>query len=274
MELLDRRIRDEEEALAILPLPVLARVPLLRRHLGRLRENEAWTVPPAIREACRTLLLQLPPPRPGGRAHDHGHECLDGRRQDHVRDQPRRHDGRRRPAGHPARPRPEEGRRRRIASVAQPVHLNELLSPELDLYPLLRTPASLPSVSVLATELQQGDAILLDRALRAPPPARRRGAREADQVIIDTPPLGEISDALRLLDYVDECSSSSGPATRTAWGSPLRRTCSRAPRTEPAGFLVVGGTPGPRAATTPTAGAASCSWKTSPCRGGPRESPN
>ena len=34
VEVLDRRIRDEEEALSILPLPILARVPLLRRPLG------------------------------------------------------------------------------------------------------------------------------------------------------------------------------------------------------------------------------------------------
>ncbi len=41
------------------------------------------------------------------------------------------------------------------------MHLNELLSPD-HLVPLLRTAPSLPSVSVLATELLQGDAILLD----------------------------------------------------------------------------------------------------------------
>ncbi len=61
LELLDRRIRDEDEALSILPLPVLARVPLQRRQLARVNPTDAWTVAPAVREACRTLLLQLPP---------------------------------------------------------------------------------------------------------------------------------------------------------------------------------------------------------------------
>ena len=245
MELLDRRIRDEEEALAILPLPVLARVPLLRRHLGRLRENEAWTVPPAVREACRTLLLQLPP-------HEH-----DGGRVIMVTSASTG-DGKTTSAINLAATLAGAGQRVILLdldlrkadvahrlNVAQPVHLNELLSPELDLYPLLRTPASLPSVSVLATELQQGDAILLDALYGRLPQLVAEARARADQVIIDTPPLGEISDALRLLDYVDDMLVFVGPGNSDRVGLSTTAAVLARTRTEPAGFLVVGGTPGP-----------------------------
>ena len=80
-------------------------------------------------------------------------------------------------AGHPARPGPQEGGRGQRLAVPEPVHLNELLSPDLTSYPLLRTAPSLPSVSVLATELLQGDAILLDPLYARLPQPRRGGAR-------------------------------------------------------------------------------------------------
>ena len=142
------------------------------------------------------------------------------------------------------------------------MHLSELLAPDPDLYPLLRTPASLPSVSVLATELQQGDGILLDALYGRLPQLVAEARAIADQVIIDTPPLGEISDALRLWTTWTRSSSWSGPVTRTAWGCRRRLTCSLAPRPDPAGFLVVGGTPGPTSSYYAYGrAAASCSWK-------------
>jgi Mrp family chromosome partitioning ATPase/capsular polysaccharide biosynthesis protein len=245
MELLDRRIRDEDEALAILPLPVLARVPLVRRHLGRLRENEAWTLPPAVREACRTLLLQLPP-----RTEEGGRVVMVTSASTG--------DGKTTSAINLAATMAGAGQRvivldldlrkadvaQRLA-VAQPVHLNELLAPELDLLSLLRTPASLPSVSVLATELQQGDAILLEALYGRLPQLVAEARAMADQVIIDTPPLGEISDALRLLEFVDEILIVVRPGNSDRVGLSTTADLLARTRTDPAGFLVVGGTPGP-----------------------------
>src|SRR4029453_2314586 len=117
----------------------------------------------------------------------------------------------------------------------RPVHPHELLSPELDLYPLLRTPASLPSVSVLATELQQGDAILLDALYGRLPHLVAEGRARAEQVIIDTPPLGEISDALRLLDYVDEMLVVVRPGNSDRVGLSTTADLPPATRTQPAG---------------------------------------
>jgi tyrosine-protein kinase len=245
VEVLDRRIRDEEEALSILPLPILARVPLLRRNLARRRASEAWSLPPVVREACRTLLLQLPR-RPGN-----GGRTL-------MVTSASTGDGKTTSAINIAATLAGSGERvvlldldLRKADVAsqlsvdEPVHLSELLSPDLDLFSLLRTPVSLPSVSVLATELQQGDAILLDPLYERLPHLVAEARANADHVIIDTPPLGEISDALRLAEYVDDVVVVVRPGNSDRVG--LSTTANLLARTgrEAAGFLVVGGTPGP-----------------------------
>jgi Mrp family chromosome partitioning ATPase/capsular polysaccharide biosynthesis protein len=245
IELLDRRIRDEEEALAILPLPILARVPLVRKHLGIGRHTEAWTLPPAVREAFRTLLLQLPQRR------DEGGRVL-------MVTSASTGDGKTTSAINVAATLAGSGERvilldldlrkadvaQRLA-VAEPVHLSQLLSPERDLVSMLRTPASLPAISVLATELQQGDAILLDALYGRLPQLVSEARQLADHVIIDTPPLGEISDALRLIGYVDDLLIVVRPGNSDRVGLSTTADLLGRTGTDPAGFLVVGGTPGP-----------------------------
>jgi Mrp family chromosome partitioning ATPase/capsular polysaccharide biosynthesis protein len=245
VEVLDRRIRDEEEALSILPLPILARVPLLRRPLARRRRDEVWALTPVVREACRTLLLQLP------RRAGSGGRVL-------MVTSASTGDGKTTSAINIAATLAGSGERvvlldldLRKADVAgrldvdEPVHLSELLSPDLDLFSLLRTPMSLPSVSVLATELQQGDAILLDPLYDRLPHLVSEARAIADHVIIDTPPLGEISDALRLMDHVDDLVVVVRPGNSDRVGLSTTANLLARTGTEAAGFLVVGGTPGP-----------------------------
>ena len=143
---------------------------------ARQPDDEAWTVrPPFARRAARCCCSCRPAPR--GRPRAHGHECVDGGRQDHLRDQP-------------AATLAGSGERVILldldlrkadvaagsASRAGAPERAPLPGPHL--YPLLRTPVSLPSVSVLATELLQGDAILLDAlyaaAVRSSSPRRAR----------------------------------------------------------------------------------------------------
>ncbi len=246
VEVLDRRVRDEEEALGILPLPILARVPLVRRPLGGgRRRTEAWALTPVVREACRTLLLQLP-----RRSRDGGRVLMVTSASTG--------DGKTTSAINIAATLAGSGERvvlldldLRKADVAaqlavdEPVHLSELLSPDLDLFSLLRTPASLPSVSVLATELQQGDAILLDPLYERLPHLVAEARAAADHVIIDTPPLGEISDALRLMEHVDDLVVVVRPGNSDRVGLSTTANLLARTGTEAAGFLVIGGTPGP-----------------------------
>jgi capsular exopolysaccharide synthesis family protein len=58
LEQFDRRLRDEEDILTAYELPILARIPLLSRR--QLRSSGAkWQVPPRVGESFRTLAVQL-----------------------------------------------------------------------------------------------------------------------------------------------------------------------------------------------------------------------
>ncbi|MGB2710666.1 MAG: division plane positioning ATPase MipZ, partial [Conexibacter sp.] len=64
LEQLDRRVRDEDDLQERYPLPVLARVPVSRRRGG---ERDGAAMPdPAVREAFRTLQVQLDAPGEDG----------------------------------------------------------------------------------------------------------------------------------------------------------------------------------------------------------------
>ena len=67
LELTERRIRNEEEAVGLYPLPVLARIPILKGSQLRGRQASGWHMLPAVREAFRTLMIQLGP-NPDGQA--------------------------------------------------------------------------------------------------------------------------------------------------------------------------------------------------------------
>jgi Mrp family chromosome partitioning ATPase len=245
IELLDRRVRDEDEALAILPVPVLARVPLLRRNLGRLRPSNAWILPPAVREACRTLLLQL------RSRNSHDSRVL-------MVTSGSTGDGKTTSAINLAAALAVSGERvvlldldlrkadvARQLAVPQPVQLAELLKPEVALRSLVQKPPSLPTVSVLATAVGEGDAFVLEALYRRLPELVTEARDMADHVIVDTPPLGEISDALRLLDSVDELIVVVRPGNTDRVGLATTADLLARTRSEPAGLLVIGGTPGP-----------------------------
>lgn len=242
MELLDRRVRDEDEALAIFPLPVLARVPILRRTLQRARAGEPWVLPPAVREACRTLLLQLSPTHPGSGQATMVTSASTG-------------DGKTSSAINIAASLAASGSRvilldldlrkpdvARRLSVHQPAGLPDLLRGGANLSDLLQTPASLPTVSVLATSFREGDSVLLEPLYRRLPEVVEEARRLADHVVIDTPPLGEISDALRLLSSVDDVVVVVRPGNTDRVG--LATTADLLARSQavPSGFLVIGGT--------------------------------
>jgi capsular exopolysaccharide synthesis family protein len=59
VELFDRRLRSENEFLAAYPLPVLARVPKLSPTQRRAISSDGWLMPPAVHETFRTVLAQL-----------------------------------------------------------------------------------------------------------------------------------------------------------------------------------------------------------------------
>ena len=59
LDLFDRRVRSERELLAVYPLPVLARVPKLSRHERKRMSKAGWLMPPSMHETFRTVFAQL-----------------------------------------------------------------------------------------------------------------------------------------------------------------------------------------------------------------------
>ena len=59
LELFDRRVRSESELLSVYPLPVLARVPKLSPLERSRMSREGWLMPPSMHETFRTVFAQL-----------------------------------------------------------------------------------------------------------------------------------------------------------------------------------------------------------------------
>jgi Mrp family chromosome partitioning ATPase/capsular polysaccharide biosynthesis protein len=241
IELLDSRIRDEDEALAIFPLPVLARVPVGRHKLIGARSGEPWMLAPAVREACRTLNLQLSP-----RNGEAGRVVM--------MTSASTGDGKTTSAINLAATLAASGEKvvlldfdlrkpdvARQLGVSRPTSLRQMLAGGADLPSLLQSPQSLPSVSVLATGLADGAAALLESLYRRLPELVEEARALADHVVIDTPPLGEISDALRLLDVVDDVVVVMRPGNTERNGLATTADLLARAQATPSGFLVIGG---------------------------------
>jgi Mrp family chromosome partitioning ATPase/capsular polysaccharide biosynthesis protein len=250
MEVLDRRIRDEEELRRLYPLPVLSYVPELSRRRRRALRSPLAT-PPEVREAFRTLEVQLArqgnPPRvitlTSGSSGDAkttsavtlaiallgaGHRVI-------LMDFDLR--------------KPDVGR---LLGVKPRRRLTSLLSPGTSLEDMLVESPRVPTLRVLPADEESGGVVLLE------PLSQRLGelfkeARElADYVIVDTPPLGEVSDALRLLDFVDDVIVVARPGNTNRANLELMRDI-LGPGSRPAASSSSVTRPdGPRA-TTPTA---------------------
>ncbi len=201
IEYLNRQVRDEDEVLSLYPLPVLARVPPLPR--GALEVTSSELMPPGIREAFRTLQIQLEPSTPGE----------GGRAIMFTSPSPR--DGKTSSAVDFALVLAGAG-----ASVIlldfdlRKPDIAERLGADTDYLDFFRSNAGLdkvlsqsrstPGLRVLSAHAQ-GDATPLLEAVSRRLPELLREARElADYVIVDTPPLGQVSDALRAATMVDE----------------------------------------------------------------------
>lgn len=242
MEVLDRRIRDEEELRRLYPLPVLSYVPELSRRRRKALASPLST-PPEVREAFRTLEVQLDrlgdPPRvvtltsaSTGDAKTTsavtlaiallgaGHRVI-------VMDFDLR--------------KPDVGR---LLGVKPRRRLTSLLQPGTSLEDLLVESPRVPTLRVLPADEESGGVVLLE------PLSQRLGelfkeARElADYIVVDTPPLGEVSDALRLLDFVDDVIVVARPGNTNRANLELMRDILGRTGITPTGLLVIGEAPG------------------------------
>ncbi len=207
-ELLNRRIRDEDEVLDLLPLPVLARVPETNRRARQSMNGAAWALPSPIHEAFRTVLIQLT-----SDSDESGRTIMvtsassgDGKSTSAVNlavsiaatgqsviliDFDLR--------------KPDVGRMLGLEEEQSLLSLVASDSTSARLADVLATVPGVPNLSVLAPIGMPDRALGFVETLHRRVPAVLAEAKElADFVVLDSAPLGEVSDALRLVDHVDD----------------------------------------------------------------------
>lgn len=201
-ELFDRRIVDAEEAARIYPISVLTRVPVLSGRSLKAPAGSSWYVPPAIREAFLTLSVQL--------------EQRDRPPKTLLLTSATRGDGKTTSAINLAVTMATAGRSvilldfdLRKPQVARYLQLDgaltpaEVAAPGLELEPHL-TDTDLPGLRVLPTNVDDEFGAAGDSVAAQLRRLIRQACGLADYVVVDTPPLGEVSDALTLLREIDD----------------------------------------------------------------------
>jgi Mrp family chromosome partitioning ATPase/capsular polysaccharide biosynthesis protein len=201
LDLFARSVRDEDEALALYPMPVLARIPVLSRRALRKPAHAPWYMPPEIREPFRTLAVQLDEERGGGVILITSASAGDGKTTTAIDlavslaatgssvillDFDFRN--------------PRVGETLGLSDGPKPADL--LRSTPLE--SLIQAPPQLGSLRLVALKAQP-EAPELVEAVGGQLADRLREAKHlADWVVVDTAPLGEVGDALRIIRDVDD----------------------------------------------------------------------
>jgi len=238
-ELTTRAIRDEDDALALYPLPVLARVPVSSRREARAMTGPRWLPSPATREAFRTLLAQL-------KQHDRSRVVMVTSAS--------AGDGKTTSAINLAAAIAETGDQvvlldfdlrkpdmRRVLGLLDGVSLADLSHPDFRLEDALVPAFGLATtLSVLATTVGPDSHLLVEAVKRRLPEVIEEAKNIADWVVIDTAPLGRVSDAIGILQEIDDIIivSRLGVTDRRNLATMrelLERTCDRGPT----GLLVI-----------------------------------
>ena len=240
LELTERRIRNEDETVALYPLPVLARIPLLKSSQLRGRQASGWHMLPAVREAFRTLMIQLGP-HPEGRAHVvmvTSASTGDGKTTSAVNLAAAAA-----ASGDPVilldfdLRKPDVGR---TLGVQPGTELTGCSSPTRSCATCSPPLPGLPALSVLTTTVAEGDVALVEALSRRLPELIADARELCNYVVIDTAPIGEISDALRLVSDVDSIIVVTKPGNTNRANFEMMRDLLERTAYTPAGFLVIG----------------------------------
>jgi Mrp family chromosome partitioning ATPase len=201
VEAVNRRVLDEHELVELYPLPVLARVPRLSR--AKLRGSGPFSMPAAAREAYRTLQVQLDQRDDGPRTVLFTSATAgDGKTSSVVQLGLALAS-----AGHRVIlidfdfRKPDLGN---MLSLPPSPGLVGLLKSDRRLAEVLVSISGPEPLLVAAAGSERAEALLLS-ALTGRLPQILAEARElADYVLVDSAPLGEVSDALRLVPHADD----------------------------------------------------------------------
>ncbi len=239
LELTARKIRDEEEAVQLYPLPILARVPVISRATRRKQAAGTWAMPPSIREPFRTLLTQIQ------REGDH-HVVMftsgstgDGKTTSSINLAMTMALG-----GHSTILIDTDLRKPGIAN-ALGISSGQATRGQLDgSTSIERSLVAVPGVEGLRvlspTTAETEDEALIERFSEQLPSILEQASKLARFVVIDTPPLGEISDALRISPHIDEIVIVVYPGNTNRANFEIMRDLLDRSGDAPAGLLVIG----------------------------------
>src|SRR4051794_11925887 len=201
MELVNPRVRDAQELTDLFPAPVLARVPKMPRRSSR--QMDVFQIPPGVREAYRSIQAQLDQRSSGSRVIlVTSASSGDGKTSTSINLSLALV-----AAGHRVilmdfdLRKPDIGN---LLGVGPSEGLVGTLNDDTLLEDVLVPAPRLPPLSVAPAGAGQDDFLLLTALLREIGDIMRQARGLADYVIVDTAPLGEVSDALRLLPHVDD----------------------------------------------------------------------
>lgn len=248
-ELLSDRVRESDELLRLYDLPVLAYIPALpHRHRLRLghpsTNGNLPTISPQIREAFQMIRVQLDAKSRASMAPGRVILFTSGSGSDGKTTSALNISTALADAGHRVilmdldLRKPDLGR---LLSLETKGGVVALLDERTMLADVLNPNAHAPTLSVLPAGVGASESLMAPVATRVP--ALLDQAKSiADYVLIDAPPLGEVSDAYQLLPFADDVIVVARPGnTRRGSFEFMRELLHRAQRT-PFGMVIVGET--------------------------------
>lgn len=239
LEMTASRIRDEEEAVHLYPLPVLARSPILGESGRRRRNMDSLSMQPSAREPFRTLMAQL-------QREGEGHVVMltsastgDGKTTSSVNLALTAALG-----GHSTILVDADFRKPGVGEALQldvgDVRPSVFVDPGAIEASLVEVPG-VDELRVLTpgTPDSQAEA-LVERFSERLPATLERASALAEYVIVDTAPLGEIGDALRVTPHVNDIIVVVYPGNTNRANFEIMRDLLERTDDRPTGLLVIG----------------------------------
>jgi Mrp family chromosome partitioning ATPase/capsular polysaccharide biosynthesis protein len=235
MEHFDRRVREEQDFSGLYPVPILARIPKVRDRM--FAAGDLTAVPPVVRDAYRTLQVQI--------------EQLGSTSRTIMVTSGSGGDGKTSVAINLALALVASGHRvvvmdldvrkpdlTRLLGLSDAADVMKLVTARAAVDDLLVHAPRLPPLVVMPGGRGEGEIVLLAALARRLPAILAEARSVADYVIIDTAPLGRVSDALQIVPHVDEVLVVARPgATERPHFELLRDLLSRA-GVVPAGIVM------------------------------------
>src|SRR3954451_23625361 len=236
-----RRLADEEELLALSRPPALAGTPSLPRRWRKQAPDSPLAIPPMVREGFRTLQVQL--------------ELQPGRHRSILVTSASSGDGKTTSAVNFALELVGAGQKvvlldldlrkpdiAPVLGISPRVPLAELLDSKTRIEQALVEAPGVPGLRVLP--IYQGDGFpVLERLTARLPELVTEALALADYVIIDTAPLGEVSDALKMVGAVDDVLVVTRLRYTRRRNYEVMRDLLERTRHTPTGLVVIGTSP-------------------------------